>query len=269
METKIHGALLPVIFFYCYFFSFFISSGHEKIKFIENLSSNPDIVMMVLYPSLLISGFSYIFLTFLLLRRHHRNILNNLSNSNENNNLHWLRNLLSGMLVIWLVVLVGHIVLKASLRDPAIYISVTLFVVFIGFYGLRQGNIFMNLPDGYLIEGLTEDNQQRYSKSGLKEEQAAEIKQQLARLMEEKRIFWTKISLYLSWQVFSTFIQIIFHRLSTRDFKRTSMILLIITALKNLKILFPLKRTGIRHFLLWHWIADLIQRLRLITLLKN
>ena len=180
---------LPVIFFYCYFFSFFISSGHEKIKFIENLSSNPDIVMMVLYPSLLISGFSYIFLTFLLLRRHHRNILNNLSNSNENNNLHWLRNLLSGMLVIWLVVLVGHIVLKASLRDPAIYISVTLFVVFIGFYGLRQGNIFMNLPDGYLIEGLTEDNQQRYSKSGLKEEQAAELKQQLARLMEERRIF--------------------------------------------------------------------------------
>ncbi|MBG0860928.1 MAG: AraC family transcriptional regulator [Bacteroidales bacterium] len=141
------------------------------------------------FPLVLISGFSYIFLTFLLLRRHHRNILNNLSNSNENSNLHWLRNLLAGMLVIWLVVLLSDFAIDSALRDTAIYISVSIFVVFIGFFGLRQGDIFMNLPDGYLIEGLTEDNKQHYTKSGLKEERATEIKQQLEILMAERKLF--------------------------------------------------------------------------------
>lgn len=179
----------PVIGFYLYYFDFFIATGKEKIEIIETLTRNPDIVLRTIFFAILLSGFSYIFLTFLLFRRHHRNILNNLSNSNEQNNLHWLRNLLIGTLVIWMVVLLGNFVLVKPLKDPAIYISVTLFVAFTGFFGLRQGNIFMNLPENYLIEGLTEDKQQRYLKSGLKDEQAAEIKQKLSKLMDEQKIF--------------------------------------------------------------------------------
>jgi len=180
---------LPVIFFYFYFFDFFISSGQEKLEFAKNININPDPVFRFFYPVILISGFSYIFLTFLLFRRHRRNILNTLSNSSEKNNLHWLRNLIIGLLIIWLVVFLGGFVLDASLQETAIYISVSLFVAFIGFFGLRQGNIFMNLQDNFLIEGLTEENQPRYSKSGLKEDRAAEIKQLLSNLMEEKKLF--------------------------------------------------------------------------------
>jgi len=47
----------------------------------------------------------------------------------------------------------------------------------------------MNQPDYNLIEGLTEENQHRYAKSGLKEERSAEIKVLLAKLMEEKKLF--------------------------------------------------------------------------------
>ena len=64
-----------------------------------------------------------------------------------------------------------------------------MFVVFIGFFGLRQGNIFLNLPDNCLIEGLMEENPPRYSRSGLKEEQAAEIIQSLTKLMEDRKLF--------------------------------------------------------------------------------
>jgi len=181
--------LLPVIFFSIYYFDFYIHAGEGKIEFAKNLIINSQPLRMLFYPAILISGFSYIFLTFLLFRRHRRNILNNLSNSNEKNNLHWLRNLISGMLVIWLVVLLGGTVLDSSLQDRAIYTSVSLFVVFIGFFGLRQGNIFMNQPDYCLIEGLTEENQHHYAKSGLKEERSTEIKELLAKLMEEKKLF--------------------------------------------------------------------------------
>jgi AraC-like DNA-binding protein len=93
------------------------------------------------------------------------------------------------MLVIWVVVLLSHFVTDSIPQDMLIYISVSLFVAFIGFFGLRQGNIFMNPQNCILIEGLTGDGQQRYSKSGLKEERADEIKQQLKELMDEKRLF--------------------------------------------------------------------------------
>ena len=180
---------LPVIIFYCYYFDFFISTGQEKIEFVKEISLKPDIFFPFVFPAIILSGFSYIFLTFLLFRRHRRNILNNLSNANKENNLHWLRNLLIGLLVIWLVVIFDNFVLDSSLTDPVIYVSVSLFVAFIGFFGLRQGNIFMNLPNGSLPEELTVEEQQRYSKSGLKEERAAEIKQLLGKLMEEKKLF--------------------------------------------------------------------------------
>ena len=180
---------LPVLLIYIYYFEFFISSPEGRIEFVNNLTRNPDIVQKSYFPLVLISGFSYISLTYLLFRRHHRNILNNLSNSNESNNLHWLMNLLSGMLVIWVVVLLSHFVTDSFPQDTFIYISVSLFVVFIGFFGLRQGNIFMNHQKCSLIEGLTEDSQQRYSKSGLKEERADEIKKQLKELMDEKKLF--------------------------------------------------------------------------------
>ena len=180
---------LPVVVFMAIFFDFYISSGDGEIKFIKNIFKNPYDLYRFNLPSILISGFSYIFLTALLFRRHKHNILNNLSNSNENNNLLWLRNLLSGMLLIWLIVLLSQFVLNSSIQDDLIYITVSLFVVFIGFFGLRQGNIFVNLPDNCLIEGLIEENQPRYSRSGLKEEQAAEIEHKLAELMEHRKLF--------------------------------------------------------------------------------
>ena len=180
---------LPVIFFSIYYFDFFITAGEGKIEFAKNLIRNSDNVRMLFYPAILISGFSYIFLTFLLFRRHRWNILNNLSNSNDKNNLHWLRNLLIGLLVVWLVVLFDNLVLDSSKADMVIYVTVTLFVAFIGFFGLRQGNIFMNLPNGFLLEELTAADQHHYSKSGLTEEHAAEIKHLLPKLMEEKKLF--------------------------------------------------------------------------------
>jgi len=93
------------------------------------------------------------------------------------------------MLLIWLIVMLSQFVFDSSIQDDLIYITVSLFVVFIGFFGLRQGNIFVDLPDNYLIEGLIEEIHPRYSRSGLKEEQAAEIEQKLSELMMQRKLF--------------------------------------------------------------------------------
>ena len=180
---------LPVIFFYFYYIDFFISSGPEKIEYVKEMMINPGLFYKILFPAILLSGFSYIFLTFLLFRKHHRNIINNFSSSTEQNNLNWLRYLLIGVLVIWLVVFLTDIWFKYSFKDDAIYVSVTLFVVFIGFFGLRQGNIFINLPNSCIPEELFAEEKQRYSKSGLKEDRAIETQKFLTKLMEEEKLY--------------------------------------------------------------------------------
>ena len=180
---------LPVLLFFLYYREFYFSSGPEKINFFHELRIHPDPVYRYMFPAIIASGFSYLFFTFLLFRSHRRYILNNLSYSNEKNNLHWLRNLLAGLLGIWVVVLAGHFLLEGPWADDAIYGSVTVFVGFIGFFGLRQGNIFINLSGGPAPETAKSENQQRYAKSGLKEQKAAEVKQMLIELMEVKKVY--------------------------------------------------------------------------------
>lgn len=180
---------LPSLAFMVIFFDFFVSPDSGKIVLVKNIAKNPYNFYGLIYPAILISGFSYISLTWLLFRRHRHNILNALSNLNDKNNLHWLRNLLIGMLVIWLVVLLNNSILNSQVNDDLIYVTVSLFVLFIGFFGFRQGDIFINFPDKFLNEGLITDNKPRYTKSGLKEDQAYEIKNQLEKMITEKKIF--------------------------------------------------------------------------------
>ena len=180
---------LPLFIFFVYYIRFFVSSGQEKIVFIKNALENPDLFFTFLFPAILVSGFTYITLTFVMFKKHRKTILNNLSNLNAKNNLHWLRNLIIGMLVIWVVVLVGDIVLDSSIQGDVIFISVVFFVAAIGYFGIKQGDIFVNqIIVSNTIE-LPEKDQLRYLKSGLKEDQAEEILKLLANIMEEKKLY--------------------------------------------------------------------------------
>ena len=180
---------LPVVLFMVIFFDFFVVPDTGKIVFIKNIARNPNHFYGLFYPAVLVSGFTYISLAWLLYKRHRRNILDTLSNLSEKNNLHWLRNILIGMLAIWLVVVLNNSILKSPVNDDIIYGAVSIFVMFVGIFGFRQGNIFINLPEGYPDRGLLPGNPVRYSKSGLKEERASEIKQQIEKMMEENKLF--------------------------------------------------------------------------------
>jgi AraC-like DNA-binding protein len=179
----------PLIIFAVIFFDFYVPSDNEKFVLIKNISKNPYNFYRLFYPAILISGFSYISLAWLLYKRHRRNILNTLSNLNDKNNLLWLRNLILGMLTIWIVVFLNKSLFNSTVSDDLIYITVSLFVFFIGFFGFRQGDIFIDFPDRFLSEGLINDSKPRYIKSGLKEEQANEMKQQLEKIIFDRKLF--------------------------------------------------------------------------------
>ena len=175
---------IPTLVFTVIFFDFWVSPGQEQTLFLKNISKNPYNIYGLIQPAILISGIFYTLLTWLLYRRHRHNLLNSLSNLSKENNLHWLKNLLIGMLIIWLIVLLSN-----SVFEPLIHLTVSLYVVYIGFFGFRQGDIFTNIPDKYLDERLITDNKPRYKKSGLKDENAFEIKDQLEKMIIEKKLY--------------------------------------------------------------------------------
>lgn len=180
---------IPVAIFFIYYIPFFILTGKEKVVFIKQELENPDLFYSFLYPAILVSGFTYIILTFLIYKKHSKNILNNLSNLNKKINLHWIRNLIIGMFFIWVVVIFGDLFINEDNVGIPIYITVVFFVVFIGYSGVKQGNIFVHQINTISSDQFAEKGRFRYSKSGLKEEQAVEIQQLLSKLMEEKKLF--------------------------------------------------------------------------------
>lgn len=180
---------LPPVIFYLYYFNFFISSGNEKIDFVKNIMEDPGLFFIILEPLIILSGFTYIILTFIQFKKHRKNIQDIFSNTNEKNNLHWIRNLIIGLLIVWIVVLLSEFVLDPAIRSKAVYISVVVFVVFMGYFGIRQGNIFVNHPPLELSSAETKKDQKRYSKSGLKDNQADELQKHLLNLMEDQKLF--------------------------------------------------------------------------------
>lgn len=86
--------------------------------------------------TLSISGVVYIILSYLVLRRHSKRIEQEFSNT-ERINLNWLRYLIYGTAVIWIVILAG-------LHDLYIFGTVVLYMFFLGFFGIRQVGVFSN-----------------------------------------------------------------------------------------------------------------------------
>ena len=192
---------LPFVMAYVPMVPFFISTAAEKIRIFENQGAGYEWLMNTLFVALVVSGISYLVLSLLKLRQHRRNIENQFSNT-EKINLNWLRYLIFGMGVIWLMVILS--------TDPYIYATVVLYVFFMGYFGIRQTTIFSHHSpssspvqpvDVSSSEGtgknnndiheseVTDSEKAKYLKSGLSEQEQMEIHDRLLRLMEQERLF--------------------------------------------------------------------------------
>lgn len=172
---------------------FYILSDTEKLTVFKNEGKGYETIMALTGALLNISGILYIFITNRLLQRHKRRILNQFSNQ-EKINLNWLRFLAYAMCVMWILIIVVQ-------NDTLIFSSASIFVVFIGYFGIKQVGIFTNqyneIPVNQPItEALVEDfsddlstERKKYAKSGLNEDSAKNLHQRLKYLMDNKKIF--------------------------------------------------------------------------------
>jgi AraC-like DNA-binding protein len=166
---------VPCVVVLLYMVPFFARTAAYKLDFIEKLLAGQvptdlRVITALKYPH----GFAYTFLALLLVRRYGAHLKESRS-SVERVNLAWLRNVLLGGLVIWILSTMSDLA-------PAL---LALYVYTMGHLGLRQPEIFHPRPDGdgALIRSsaASEEEPGRYRKSGL-DPKTAET--HLAKLLE-------------------------------------------------------------------------------------
>lgn len=205
---------LPAVLCYLYLIDFYFLPSGQKIWVYQNRGAGYEPFLFVKLSATIVSGICYVVLSGLLLRRHTKNI-HDLFSYEEKINLRWLQYLIGGIAVIWLVIF--------TRSDPAVFGAVVLFVLFIGFFGIRQVGIFTNTPSFQptppggdpprqtagpdvetfpepevpAAESATDDepspahdrDQRKYLKSGLTAESAENLHRALKNLMETQKVY--------------------------------------------------------------------------------
>ena len=172
----------PALAVLVYLIPFFMLSAEEKISVFESGGAGHEVFNMTRSIANLSSGVVYVILTSIVLRRHRRSILNQFS-STEKINLQWLQYLSYWIGLIWLFVLIGN--------EEFIYISTVLFILFIGFFGIRQVGIFHSQEIAVVnIKEETEIPEKRkYQKSGLSADASEVLHRDLTKLMSTQKLF--------------------------------------------------------------------------------
>ncbi len=193
--------ILPFCFFIIYlFFNFYILDLNGKLSFYEqqNLDPNPFIEALIILK--IITGPIYVVFSFFMLKNHTKNIKSIFSYTEEIN-LIWIRYVLGGIGFVWLMVLFSKIMSNfnssfAEMEDHLIYISLTLVMFILGYFGIKQQKIY----SGTFIENnkskINVPGRERYKKSSLRETDSQEYRNNLLDYMEnEKPYLYGKISL--------------------------------------------------------------------------
>ncbi|SRX76029.1 helix-turn-helix domain-containing protein [Aequorivita antarctica] len=201
---KIHLIhFLPIIISFALFFDFFLLSSDEKISVYKTGGVGYENILIINSALIIFSGIFYTILSFLRLRAYKKKLKNEFSNT-EKINLDWLQYLIIGMSVIWFVVLFAT-------NDNQIYTIVVLFMIFIGYFGIRQEGIFtkritiplasqqneiLQLPDiDHPSLSIPDEGNSliiqtsKYEKSGLTNETAMEIHGLLSQRMDEEKLY--------------------------------------------------------------------------------
>ncbi|TNE80732.1 MAG: AraC family transcriptional regulator [Bacteroidetes bacterium] len=169
---------------------FFLLSSEEKIYTYQNRGEGFEMNLAVIFIGILLSGITYTFLTIRALKRYKRQIKDNFS-SIEKINLNWMYRLVIGLSCIWILVFFAD--------DNTVFVSVVGFVLFIGYYGIKQVGVFTNsqaisfIPSGESKDAsdpiMFPSESVKYEKSALSQSQLSTYHYDLNLVMTQKKLF--------------------------------------------------------------------------------
>lgn len=206
---------VPAAFCYLYLIPFLMLPDVQKAWVFQNDGAGYEGFMTALVVLMNLSGILYTVWAQRLLQQHRR-VIADLFSWQENINLQWLQNLIYGLAVIWLAVLFAN--------DTLVFVFTVLFVLFIGYFGIRQAGVFSNqqafsraMPEQYLENAglnpapkeyfsenilvgdqvvvlevdakLPSGDKKKYEKSGLTIASAQVLHEEMHRLMIHEQLF--------------------------------------------------------------------------------
>lgn len=185
---------IPYLSSHILFIQFFLLPNAAKIDVFLNQGAGFELQMKIHAIAIMISGVVYVILAFLKLNTHKKQVLQEFSYT-EKIKLDWLRYLIMGLGVIWLIVVLID-------SDPFIFNATVVYVVLLGYFGIKQVGIFHNRATSsekkenspLALDTLSEKPNQetenvKYRKSSLDEETAIAIHKKLTRLMHEEKLY--------------------------------------------------------------------------------
>ncbi|WP_337045135.1 helix-turn-helix domain-containing protein [Emticicia sp. 17c] len=192
---------LPSLAAYISLIPFLVLSNEQKIFVYKHQGVGFESLTTFIFIAIVLSGIIYVALCWYLISRHKTRIQDSWQMA-EKMNMKWIWYFLYGVAVIWIVVIIGN--------DTLTFGSVSVFVILIGYVGVKQGNVFSNYALSYGVSMPSdafrmEQNCQyanqiafepkhitekiKYQKSALKEEEALLIHTQLRQLMQTEKLF--------------------------------------------------------------------------------
>lgn len=187
--------LLPFLVLIGLAVPFYCLSSKEKITVFQSGGKGFEWYSLIQLSLILLSGAFYSVLTLLIIRRYRRTIPDFLSNTDQKM-LRWLEYLTTGLGIIWLFTLLFD--------DNIIFGGVTVFVLFIGFFGINQVSVFITQAESFAparpaaephsflpgqAPGSAAEKKEKYAKSGLDPEQVSSIMTQLEQFMAAEKPF--------------------------------------------------------------------------------
>jgi AraC-like DNA-binding protein len=181
---------------------FYFLPEAEKIRILNEKGRGYEIEIAIVSFMILTSGVIYVVLCLWLLRKHAKAIKDRFSYA-EKINLNWLRYFIYGLAVVWIAVWLRN--------DQLIFSLVVVFVILLGYFGIKQVGIFTQphplhlvkegsligdetgnqgatiITNNQLVDAKTSTEKPKYEKSGLSEAAAQEIYQRLKQVVESDK----------------------------------------------------------------------------------
>ena len=195
---------LPVLLSYVSFSSYYLLSAQQKQEVLLNEGQGFELPLQLNLYAIYASGIIYVTLSLIRILKYRRDMVQQFSNT-EKINFNWLLYLIFWIVAIWVVILLGG-------KDELIYGAASLFVLWLGYFGIKQVQVFtQNTPQiqltsvspphsspSVIADRIVDDEPEimatsgidtylKYQKSTLSEEEAEDIHRRLRQLMAEQK----------------------------------------------------------------------------------
>lgn len=181
---------------------FFVLSFPQKIKVYQEEGKSYEVLRTVIFIAIILSGFFYTFISLQKLDKHRKAIREQFSYT-EKINLKWLSYLILGLSIIWFVAIFR--------QDNYIFSAVVLYVLFIGYFGIKQVGIFtmakpeipneilekVSIEEGKIIADTIFDEKKievqsgkiKYEKSKISSDEVSAIQKKLMVLIQTEKTY--------------------------------------------------------------------------------